>query len=63
MENKILQPKSGKLSLHENVELPIDGMPEFVQQYIKEIVRVYHCPIEFPPLPCSVLLPLPSASV
>lgn len=48
MENKILQPKSGKLSLHENVELPIDGMPEFVQQYIKEIVRVYHCPIEFP---------------
>ena len=38
----------GKLRLHEEVEFPIDGLPQFVQQYIKEIVRVYHCPIEFP---------------
>ena len=39
---------NGKLRLHEEVELPIDGLPEFVQDYINEIVRVYHCPIEFP---------------
>ena len=48
MENKILQPKTGKLRLHEDVELPIDGLPLFVQEYINEIVRVYHCPREFP---------------
>lgn len=39
---------NGKLRLHEEVELPIDGLPKFVQDYINEIVRVYHCPIEFP---------------
>ena len=40
--------QNGKFSLHKEVELPIDGLPELVQQYINEIVRVYHCPIEFP---------------
>lgn len=39
---------NGKFSLHKEVELPIDGLPEVVQLYIKEIVRVYHCPVEFP---------------
>ena len=39
---------NGKFSLNKEVELPIDGLPEVVQQYVKEIVRVYHCPIEFP---------------
>ena len=48
MEANRLQPQPGKLRLHEDVELPIDGLPAFVQQYINEIVRVYHCPIEFP---------------
>lgn len=48
MEKSNLQPKSGKLRLHEDVELPIDGLPQLVQQYINEIVRVYHCHIEFP---------------
>ena len=48
MEANRLQPQTGKLRLHENVELPIDGLPQLVQQYIDEIVRVYHCPIEFP---------------
>lgn len=40
--------QNGKFSLHKEVELLIDGLPELVQQYINEIVRVYHCPIEFP---------------
>lgn len=48
MEQNNLQPQTGKLRLHEDVELPIDGLPQLVQQYINEIVRVYHCPIEFP---------------
>ena len=48
METNRLQPNSGKFRLHEDVELPIDGLPQLVQQYINEIVRVYHCPIEFP---------------
>lgn len=48
MEQKELQPNSGKLRLHEDVELPIDGLPKFVQDYIDEVVRVYHCPREFP---------------
>ena len=48
MDNKILQPKTGKFRLHEDVELPIDGLPQFLQEYINEIVRVYHCPREFP---------------
>lgn len=48
MEQKDLQPQTGKLRLHEDVELPIDGLPPLVQEYINEIVRVYHCPIEFP---------------
>ncbi len=41
-------PNNGKLRLHDEVGLPIDGLPQLVQQYIREIVRVYHCPIEFP---------------
>lgn len=48
MEQNNLQPKPGKLRLHEDVELPIGGLPPLVQEYINEIVRVYHCPIEFP---------------
>lgn len=48
MDQKELQPNSGKLRLHEDVELPIDGLPKFVQDYIDEVVRVYHCPREFP---------------
>ncbi|MBR1726635.1 MAG: hypothetical protein IJ724_08320, partial [Muribaculaceae bacterium] len=48
MDQIELQPNSGKLRLHEDVELPIDGLPKFVQDYIDEVVRVYHCPREFP---------------
>ena len=39
---------NGKFSLNNEVELPIDGLPQVLQQFINEIVRVYHCPIEFP---------------
>lgn len=48
MEQNNLQPKSGKLRLHEGVELPIDGLPIKVQAFINEVVRCYCCPIEFP---------------
>lgn len=48
MKNISRTNDKGMFSLHEEVELPIDGLPEVVQQYINEIVRVYHCPIEFP---------------
>lgn len=40
--------QNGKFSLHKEVELPIDGLPQIIQQFIREIVRVFHCPIEFP---------------
>ena len=36
------------LSLNSTPVLPIDGLSQFVQDYINEIVRVYHCPREFP---------------
>ena len=39
MEQNNLQPKSGKLRLHEGVELPIDGLPIKVQAFINEVVR------------------------
>ena len=48
MKSKLSSNENGMFSLHEEVELPIDGLPVVVQQYINEIVRVYHCPIEFP---------------
>ena len=38
MEQNNLQPKSGKLRLHEGVELPIDGLPIKVQAFINEVV-------------------------
>lgn len=40
-------PNNGKLRLHDEVELPIDGLPLFVQEYINEVERVYKCPREF----------------
>lgn len=43
-----LNQPNGKFSLHKEVELPIDGLPQIIQQFIREIVRVFHCPIEFP---------------
>ena len=48
MEKNNLQFQSGKLRLHEDVELPIDGLPVKVQAFINEVVRCYCCPIEFP---------------
>ena len=39
--------KMGKSRLHEEVELPIDGLPRNAQDYINEVARVYQCPREF----------------
>lgn len=47
MEKNTKQPAS-KIRLHEDVELPIDGLPLKVQAFINEVVRCYCCPIEFP---------------
>ncbi len=41
MEQNYLQPQTGKLRLHEDVELPIDGLPQLVQQYINEDAPLY----------------------
>ena len=48
MDSKSNQPQMGKSRLHEEAELPIDGLPEVVQALIKEVVRCYCCPMEFP---------------
>ena len=48
MRNTNKDNQNGKFSLHREVELPIDGLPQRVQLYIKEVVRVFQCPIEFP---------------
>lgn len=47
MKNTPFDPSSGRVRLNQEAKLPTDGLPEPVQLYIKEIVRVYHCPIEF----------------
>ncbi len=47
MGNNPKDAKTGKFRLHEEVELPIDGLPMNVQEYINEVARVYQCPREF----------------
>lgn len=48
MDSKSNQPQMGKSRLHEEAELPIDGLTKRAQDYINEVVRVYNCPREFP---------------
>ena len=38
---------NGPISLNTSVELPIDGLPPSIQQYIEAVYNVYHCPREF----------------
>lgn len=37
----------GKLSLSQKPELPIDGLPASIQEYINAVCEIYHCPREF----------------
>lgn len=46
-DEKIIIKKSGPLSLNSGIELPIDGLPASVQQYINAVCDIYHCPREF----------------
>lgn len=48
MENTRKKPEKGKHRLHEEVVLPIDGLPLNIQDYINEVASVYQCPREFP---------------
>lgn len=45
-EKKIIKV-NGPISLNTSVELPIDGLPPSIQQYIEAVYNVYHCPREF----------------
>lgn len=46
MKNKILKVNR-PISLNSSVELPIDGLPDSIRQYIEAVYNVYHCPREF----------------
>lgn len=46
-DEKITIKKSGAVSLNSTPELPIDGLPASVQQYINAVCDIYHCPREF----------------
>lgn len=46
MEKNTKQP-AGKLRLHEDVELPIDGLPVSIQRLINEVASKFRCPVEF----------------
>jgi hypothetical protein len=48
MDVRLNDAKTGKLRLHQEAELPIDGLTTRAQDYINEVVRVYNCPREFP---------------
>lgn len=48
MENTRKKPEKGKHRLHEEVVLPIDGLPLNIQDYINKVASVYQCPREFP---------------
>lgn len=45
-EKKIIKV-NGLVSLNTSIELPIDGLPTSIQQYIEAVYNVYHCPREF----------------
>ncbi len=46
-DDKIIIKKSGPVSLNSGIELPIDGLPISIQQYINAVCDIYHCPREF----------------
>lgn len=48
-----------KFRLHEDVSLPIDGLPKLVQQFIEEVTRTYRCPQEF--VTCAVFAAVATA--
>lgn len=37
----------GRLSLSRDAELPIDGLPQSIREYINAVCNIYHCPQEF----------------
>lgn len=48
-DGKITVKSSGKFSLnkHGKFELPIDGLPPSIREYIESVCDIYHCPREF----------------
>ena len=47
MADKTTIKLSGKTSLSEKPELPIDGLPASVREYIETVCDIYRCPREF----------------
>ncbi|MGM9847496.1 MAG: DUF3987 domain-containing protein [Muribaculaceae bacterium] len=48
MDEKITIKPKGSLSLNkQRPELPIDGLPASIQNYINAVCNIYHCPREF----------------
>ena len=48
MDEKITIKPKGSLSLSkQRPELPIDGLPASIQNYINAVCNIYHCPREF----------------
>lgn len=47
MADKITIKLSRRTSLSERPELPIDGLPASVREYIETVCDIYHCPREF----------------
>ena len=47
MADKTTIKLSGKTSLSDTPELPIDGLPASVREYIETVCDIYHCPREF----------------
>ena len=48
MDEKITIKPKGSLSLNkQQPELPIDGLPASIQNYINAVCNIYHCPREF----------------
>lgn len=47
MADKITIKLSRRTSLSEKPELPIDGLPASVREYIETVCDIYHCPREF----------------
>ena len=46
-DEKIIIKQSGNISFNSSEELPIDGLPASIQQYINAVCDIYHCPREF----------------
>lgn len=46
-DDKIIIKQGQMMSLNSGMELPIDGLPASIRQYINTVCNIYHCPREF----------------